>query len=147
MLHALPHPQFWILHIDGSAVPNPGRMSIGAVLSGPDVAQQQLSSLLSGSGCNNEAELRALHAGLDLARRQGATCIRVYTDSRWLLEQLAPSSIQAQHVRATARLATELVQVREVIQTFDDVQWRWIPRHHNTEADALARQAMQVVCA
>ena len=142
MLHALPPPPFWILHIDGSAMPNPGRMAIGAVLTAPDGEAQQLGHMLAGSGCNNEAELRALQAGLQLAHSQGAVCIRIYTDSRWLLEQLAPSVVQAQRVRATVRLAEHLDAVRHVLQGFSEVQWRWIPRHHNTEADALARKAI-----
>ena len=145
MLHALPHPQFWILHIDGSAEPNPGRMSIGVVISGAEGQVELLSNLLPSRGCNNEAELGALQAGLELALRQGAGCIRVYTDSRWLLEQLDPDSVRARRVRPTVRLAEGLEKVRTTLQAFEDVQWRWIPQHHNTQADALARQALGFV--
>jgi ribonuclease HI len=31
--------------------------------------------------------------------------------------------------------------VQPLVHAFVHVQWRWIPRHLNTEADALARQA------
>ena len=122
-------------------MPNPGRMAIGAVLTCPNGEDYYLAQALPGVGCNNEAELRALKAGLEVAQQQGASSIRIYTDSRWLLEQLAPAAERAGTVRPTLRLGHWLVQVREVLQPFEQVQWRWIPRHHNTEADALARQA------
>lgn len=139
VLRVYPHPYFWILHIDGSAKPNPGRMAIGAVLTGPDGTQLQLGCPLPGTGCNNEAELRALQAGLELALAQGATNVRIYTDSHWLLEQLAPPL--GLPTRSTQRLAQWLARVRDLLPLFAELQWRWIPRHHNAEADALARQA------
>ncbi len=105
VLRAYPHPHFWILHIDGSAMPNPGRMAIGVVLTGPDGSVHQLAQVLPGSGCNNEAELRALQAGLALAQAQGASGVRIYTDSHWLLEQLAAQALGWPQARATVRLA------------------------------------------
>lgn len=119
-------------------MPNPGRMAMGAVLTGPDGSVHQLSQPLPGTGCNNEAELRALQAGLLLAQSHGARSVRIYTDSHWLLEQL--DGLHA-HARPTQRLQPWLQQARAVLQGFELVQLRWIPRHHNTEADALARQA------
>lgn len=141
VLRAYPHPHFWILHIDGSAMPNPGRMAIGVVLTGPDGSVHQLAQALPGSGCNNEAELRALQAGLALAQAQGASGVRIYTDSHWLLEQLAAQALGWPQARATVRLAHYICAAQAGLAGFAEVQWRWIPRHHNTEADALARQA------
>lgn len=140
MFHAFPPPNFWILHTDGSAMPNLGRMGIGAVLTGPDGASYQVHHSLPERGCNNEAELRALHAGLQLATQHGCSSLRIYTDSQWLQEQLAPSPVQKK-VRPTVRLDSYLQQVRQVLTSFAQVHWRWIPRHCNTQADALARQA------
>ena len=54
-------PAHWVVHCDGSAVPNPGRMGLGAVLVGPGGATQHtISEATTFTGCNNEAELRAL---------------------------------------------------------------------------------------
>lgn len=146
MLHALPPPPFWILHVDGSAMPNPGRMGLGVVLMGPDGASHYVHHTLAERGCNNEAELRALHAGLQLAVKNGAGSLRIYTDSQWLQEQLAPSTTPKK-VRPTLRLEPYVSQVRQALDRFMQVQWRWIPRHCNTEADALARQAAAKACA
>lgn len=140
VLHAYPPPHFWILHIDGSAMPNPGRMGIGAVLTGPDGSCHHLQQTLPEQGCNNEAELRALQAGLDLLAQHGGCHLRIYTDSQWLLEQLAPSLVR-KSVRPTLRLAPYLTPARVALAALAEVQWRWVPRHCNTEADALARRA------
>ena len=50
----------WLIWCDGSACPNPGRMGFGAVLRGPDGSTHTLSQAGHTSGCNNEAEARAL---------------------------------------------------------------------------------------
>lgn len=141
MLRVYPPPNFWILHIDGSAMPNPGRMAIGAVLTGPDGSQHTIGQALHGRGCNNEAELRALQAGLLKAQELEASSLRIYTDSQWVIEQLAPQAVQGVQVRPTLRLVPWLEVVQPLVHAFVHVQWRWIPRHLNTEADALARQA------
>lgn len=122
-------------------MPNPGRMAIGAVLTGPDGSQHTIGQVLHGRGCNNEAELRALQAGLLGAQELGASSLRIYTDSQWVIEQLAPRTVPGVHVRPTLRLAPWLEVVQPLVHSFEQVQWRWIPRHLNTEADALARQA------
>ena len=54
-------------------------MSLGAVLRMPDGSQHQLSQNLHRSGCNNEAELRALMAALNRARSLGARSLTVRT--------------------------------------------------------------------
>lgn len=122
-------------------MPNPGRMAIGAVLTGPDGSQHTIGQVLHGRGCNNEAELRALQAGLLRAQELGASSLRIYTDSQWVIEQLTPRTVPGVHVRPTLRLAPWLEVVQPLVHSFEQVQWRWIPRHLNTEADALARQA------
>ena len=95
--------------------------------------------MLPGTGCNNEAELGALVAALEMASHKGAQSLRIYTDSRWLIEQL-DASTQVQY-RATARLHVLLAQATYELALFQEVQWRWVPRHHNTQADALAASA------
>lgn len=142
MLRVYPPPYFGVLHIDGSAKPNPGRMAMGLVLTAPDGATFSHGQSLPGTGCNHEAELRALQAGLTLAHSHAARSLRIYTDSRWLVEQLSPSTVAGLVVRLTLRLLPWLDQVRPLLQGLEDVQWRWVPRHLNTQADELARQAM-----
>ena len=125
-------------------------MAAGVALWAPHGAQWHRSQALAGTGCNNEAELGALQMGLELAHAQAASSLRIYTDSRWLIEQLAPSMLMKHSARtaavprATQRLLPMLGSARQQLQALQEVQWRWVPRHCNTEADALARNAQGI---
>jgi ribonuclease HI len=90
----------WTVHCDGSAMPNPGRMGIGAVITAPDGTRHTLSQATHTTGCNNEAELLALTLALQDLRERGATAVRAFSDNSILVEQLG--AVQA---RPIARLA------------------------------------------
>mgnify|MGYP006153877699 CR=1 FL=1 len=132
-------PGLWVLHCDGSAIPNPGRMGLGATLLAPDGQQHSLSLTSSLVGCNNEAELRALMAALQALQALQARRLTIFTDSSILVEQLTPS---LRPIKPIARLADLFDEARTMLTGFEHVQLRWIPRHRNTEADALAREAL-----
>jgi len=127
----------WTVHCDGSAVPNPGRMGLGAVLVAPDGTRHALSRATHSIGCNNEAELRALTDALLAARAQGASAVQVYSDNSILVEQLGGRA-----VKPIERLADLFDAARVLLASFDRVALQWIPRHRNAEADALARAAL-----
>jgi len=127
----------WVVHCDGSAVPNPGRMGLGAVVAGPDGQHHTLSQLSAGSGCNNEAELLALMAALRIAQQQGATAVQVYSDSTIVVEQLGTTGASL-----IERLADLFDEARALIGSFENVSMNWVPRHRNSDADALARAAL-----
>jgi ribonuclease HI len=132
----------WQVHCDGSAVPNPGRMAVGAVITSPEGQSHSLSRALHAVGCNNEAELRALMAALQEAQALGARHIQLFTDNSILVEQLGVQPEQAPPVRPIERLAALFLEARLLIQGFDRVELAWVPRHRNTQADALARAAL-----
>lgn len=136
---AVPDPDSssWTVHCDGSAVPNPGRMGLGAVLVAPDGTRHALSRATQSVGCNNEAELRALTDALLAAHAQGATAVQVYSDNSIVVEQLSGRGVQP-----IARLAALFDEARALLARFDHVALQWIPRHRNGEADALARAAL-----
>lgn len=127
----------WTLHCDGSAVPNPGRMGLGAVLVAPDGERHTVSYLAPGTGCNNEAELRAVSAALDAARAHGATAVRLHTDSTTVVAHLGPAAPSP-----IPHLAEAFAEARTRLAAFADAELRWIPGHRNGEADALARAAL-----
>jgi ribonuclease HI len=129
----------WTAYIDASALPNPGRMALGALITAPDGSRHRLSQACPGQGCNNEAELRALMEVLRILRGLHARRLSIFTDSSILVEQLGPSP---HSVRPIARLAGLFDQARVLMAGFDEVRLQWIPRHRNTEADALARAAL-----
>ncbi len=127
----------WVIHCDGSALPNPGRMGLGAVMVAPDGSRHTLSQAPHGTGCNNEAELRALLAALDAVQAWGASVVEVYSDSSILVEQLAPVP-----ARPVARLAPLYAAARLRLGSFSAVRLHWLPQHRNAEADGLARAAL-----
>jgi ribonuclease HI len=128
-------PTAWRAWFDGSAHPNPGRCAIGALLRGPAGEQVEIS-LPAGYGNSSEAEYRALVALLEAAVGSGAHGLTIYGDSQVVVDDVngpehagAPS---LRHYRLAAHAL--LAQLR-------DVALRWIPRHRNTEADALSQRA------
>ena len=126
----------WVIHCDGSALPNPGRMGLGAVVVSPDGTRHTLSQATQTTGCNNEAELRAMMAALSTL--PATDCgVEVFSDNSVLVEQLMQTN-----ARPIARLAPLFEQARAMLGRFDPWTVRWLPRHRNTEADALARSAL-----
>lgn len=130
-------PALWMVHIDGGAVPNPGRMGMGAVMVAPSGQRHTLSQASHATGCNNEAELRALMTTLEALKSLGASTALVHTDNSILVEQL-----MVHNSPPIARLAALFEQARAELALFERVDLKWIPRHRNGEADALARQAL-----
>lgn len=126
------------MHIDGSALPNPGRMALGAVLQTPQGMRYTLSEDTRRVGCNNEAEALALLAALKILTAHHVQYAHIYSDSSILVEQL-----QAPHPKPIARLSALYAHARTEAQRFTAVEMHWIPRHRNQEADALARAALQ----
>ncbi|MGH6646864.1 ribonuclease HI family protein [Aquabacterium sp.] len=132
-----PDSTTWTIHCDGSAVPNPGRMGIGAVMVDPHGQRHVLSKATHAVGCNNEAELRALMAALQALKSWQATSLQVYSDNSVLVEQLTVLGC-----KPVVRLAPLFDEARALLASFAHVSLRWIPRHRNGEADALARVAL-----
>lgn len=127
----------WLASSDGSAVPNPGRMGLGAVLVAPDGRRWTLSHAPHGDGCNNEAEARAVAWVFAEARRHGASALRLQCDNSLVVEQLtavAPPPV--------ARLTALFDALRAEAAGFAALTVVWVPRHRNDEADALARAAL-----
>lgn len=128
------HSPPWTVYIDGSAVPNPGHMRIGGIAYAPDGSSSSFSQPVGHTGCNNEAEaLAAIHA-LQWLHAQQVQQLVLYTDNSILAEQLTLA-----HPKRIERLFDVYEQARCVSRLFDSVQVRWIPRHKNAVADALAR--------
>ena len=129
---------YWHVYCDGSAMPNPGRMGLGAVIVAPDGTRHTLSQATGERGCNNEAELRALMAALQHLAERGATAARLYSDNSILVEQLQGNG----GVPPVARLAPLFDRARALLAGLEHGSVHWLPRHRNAEADALARAAL-----
>lgn len=127
----------WQAWFDGSALPNPGKIGIGAVVLSPAGQRVEKFALPGHHGCNNQAELYALCAALELAHGAGAKRLLLHGDS-----DVAVRYVNGTNSTAIAELNSLVAQARAWIGRFDSVQLRWVPRHRNGEADRLCRQAL-----
>lgn len=127
----------WTAWVDGTALPNPGRMAIGIVLVAPDGRRAEVSRSLGRNGCNNEAELCAIGAALAVAAESGARHLTLCSDSRFAIDCL--SGMDHTAIEPLAGLVTA---VRKHLAEFVAFKLCWLPRHRNTDADRLARAAL-----
>ncbi len=129
-----------VLYTDGASRGNPGPAAIGAVLyedDGGALRPVETVSEAIGSATNNVAEYRAVVAGLEAARRHGATEIELRSDSLLLVRQLT-----GEYKVKAPGLKPLFAEVRRLLQGFDRVEIRHVPREENEEADALANAAL-----
>jgi ribonuclease HI len=118
-------------------LPNPGKIGVGVLLVAPDGQRSEKSLLLTVAGCNNEAELHALLAALEIATSAGARRLVLRGDSDVAIRYVrGPDNTQI------ARLCLLVAAARDAMRPFDEVQLLWIPRHRNRDADRLSRQAL-----
>ncbi|HEX5126817.1 MAG TPA: ribonuclease HI family protein [Rhodocyclaceae bacterium] len=129
----------WQASFDGSALPNPGRIGIGAVLVAPDGQRFEHSQRTDYVGCNNEAELLALCTILELALAHGAARIVVIGDS-----DIAVGYAKGIGASRVARLQPLTLRAQTLLRRFAYCELKWVPRHRNTDADRLARQALNL---
>lgn len=124
----------WRAWFDGSARPNPGRCGIGARLEGPDGAVD--ISQPAGYGNSSEAEYLALIALLEAAVARGVSSLTIYGDSQVVIGDASGPDADAAPSLHDYRTAARALMAR-----IDGLALRWIPRHKNTQADALSQRA------
>jgi ribonuclease HI len=127
----------WQLWFDGCALPNPGRLGLGALIIAPDGRRIELSQPGSRHGCSNEAELEALNLALNLAYAEGARRVLVTGDSDFVVRHL-----KGEQQTSVDALRTRLQDIDDVLARFDAVELKWVPRHRNRDADRLSRAAL-----
>lgn len=125
-----------VLYTDGSALDNPGPAGAGFLLYGDDGELITSASIPLGRATNNEAEYRALIAGLHEAAARHVKRVQVRSDSELLCRQLDGSY----RVRS-ANLKPLHAWVRRLLDRFDSLTIEHVPRGQNAEADRLAQQA------
>jgi len=123
---------------DGACSGNPGEASIGVVFKEDGQTVKEISKSI-GHATNNIAEYSALIAALKEAKALNAETLRVHTDSEWMFKQ----------IRGIYKVKTETIKplYEEAIalaKSFKRVEFKWIPREENQEADRLATGALKV---
>lgn len=130
----------YLLNTDGSGtgtVERPAEGAIGVVLRDPHGRTVDEISEPIGPAINTVAEYQALIRGLNLARSHGIERLRVYLDSELVVDQVnGRARVGKEHLRPLHEEACSLLAV------FPNVRVSWVPRKWNSEADALASQAL-----
>jgi probable phosphoglycerate mutase len=132
------------IKFDGSCYPNPGgRMGAGAIIqvldSEPSIEHTVSVSIASSIGnTNNVAEYMALGYALLIVSRMYPVVdnLLIIGDSALVINQMSGTwkLKQGSYIDEALRTRAMLSQVR-----FSSVEFRWVPRDQNKEADILSR--------
>lgn len=126
-----------IIHSDGGARGNPGPAGIGAILNSEDGSVVAEISKYLGETTNNQAEYRALIAGLEKAKELQVEEVDCYLDSELVVKQL-----NREYKVKNAELAPLFLQVHNLSLSFKKIKFIHVRRELNKEADRLANEAM-----
>jgi ribonuclease HI len=130
-------PDKIILNVDGASRGNPGPASIGVTLK--DDRNKLVDSIAEciGRTTNNQAEYRALIAGLKKALSLGARQVIIRSDSELMVKQL----LGLYRVKKE-ELKPLYAEVKQLTRSLESFQITAIPREQNREADKLANRAL-----
>jgi ribonuclease HI len=128
----------WAMYFDRSVCGD--GCSIGILLVSPRGATYSFSIRLPATcpaTCtNNLAEYEAVHKGMELLREAGAEAVEVFGDSKLVISQLT------EEYRCESELLFPLwIQCQELIAQFRYINFYWILRARNAEANDLAQLA------
>ena len=127
----------WALYVDGACRGNPGPAGAGAVLYGPKGDLRAEESRYLGEATNNVAEYQALLLGLELALKHEVNNLSIVSDSELMVRQLKGAyQVKKPHLLPLWR------QALQTLQKFQSYTLTHMDRSFNTEADRLARQAI-----
>lgn len=130
-------PNTLILYADGGSRGNPGPAGAGVYLTDLEGTALGQEHRYLGEATNNVAEYSALILGLEKARSHQPERLIVRMDSQLVIRQLLGEyKVKQEHLKPL------FTQARELLKTFPTVALEYIPREENSEADALANQAM-----
>lgn len=125
------------LHIDGASRGNPGEAGFGVYVTTPDgTPVAELYGYL-GQATNNVAEYQALIHALRYALAQGATAVKVFSDSELVVRQIAGIyRVKHPDMLPLHREAAAL------FSRFREKSLSHVRREDNRDADRLANRAL-----
>jgi ribonuclease HI len=126
-----------ILNVDGASRGNPGPSAIGVTLKDESGLLVAEISEAIGHTTNNQAEYRALIAGLKQCKILGAKEVIVRSDSELMVRQvLGIYRVKKEELKPLHE------EVRKLAGCFSAFKIGNIPREQNKEADKLANKAL-----
>jgi ribonuclease HI len=124
----------WAMYFDGSVCED--GCGIGILLVSPRGATYSFSIRLSTTCINNLAEYEAVRKGMELLLEAGAEAVEIFRDSKLVISQLT------EEYRCESESLFPLwVQLKELMVQFRYINFYWIPRTQNSEANDLAQMA------
>ncbi len=126
-----------IIYTDGGSRGNPGPAAIGGVIYDEKKNLVKRYSKFIGEKTNNQAEYQAIIEALNQAKEIKAKEIDIYLDSELLVGQL-----NRKFKIKNQELARAFVKIWNLSQNFKKVNFFYIPREKNKEADRLVNQAI-----
>jgi ribonuclease HI len=134
-------PNLWpeevTAHIDGGARGNPGEAGAGVFFQDRSGAPLERIARYLGRATNNTAEYQALLIALARAREAGVRHLRVFSDSELLVNQ-----VNGRYRTKVPHLQQYLQEAIRLMREIGRVDVSHVRREFNTEADALANEAM-----
>ena len=125
------------LSTDGGSRGNPGPGACSAVLKDRNGIIIDKQGKFLGICTNNEAEYHGLILGLNLAVNHHVDNVEVLMDSELIVNQL-----NGRYRIKEPRLKPLFTEVKNLVQQFDSVSFRSIPREKNKEADILVNTVL-----
>ena len=125
-----------VVYADGASRGNPGLAGAGAVLVLPDGQTFRLGRFL-GVQTNNVAEYQGVILGLEKATELGVRVLDVRADSMLTMMQL-----KGEWKIRNEGLKPLFERARQLINRFDDITFRHVPREQNQAADEMSNRAI-----
>lgn len=124
------------IYTDGGARGNPGPAAVGVIIQGSDNKVREYSKYI-GQATNNQAEYQAVILGLEKAKSLGAKKVDCFLDSELVVKQLGH-----QYKIKNKELGPFFLKIWNLSQSFKEVNFHYIPREQNEEADRLVNLAL-----
>jgi ribonuclease HI len=93
---------------------------------------------------NNEAEFLALIKGMEVMIEASVKEVTFYLDSQIVVNRANGKKPKLKKYQ-NDRMDKFQDRVLELAEQFKEVQFEWIPREENTEADSLSKKTLQVI--
>jgi ribonuclease HI len=128
------------LSTDGGARGNPGPAAYGYVVEAEDGTVLAAHGETIGTATNNEAEYRALVAGLEKALELGADELQVVSDSELVVKQM-----RGEYKVKKPTLRELWHEAAQLARQFKSVSYTAVRREHNELADRLVNEALDAL--
>ncbi len=135
--NSAPSAGWFTAYCDGGSRGNPGPSGYGAVVHDPEGRTVAQLSQFLGIQTNNYAEYQGLLAVLEWALKNGASQLRVVSDSELMVKQM-----KGQYKVASPTLRPLWEEARRRASRLGSFEMRHTLRGGNKEADRLANEAM-----